>query len=934
MNYQGNENKNKKDDILDKNKDLIIDSNKGFNYPSLDKDNMNEGENINNLEKYKDLIVESNTNFIYQGKKHKDNTKDNDMKNFNQEDFIIESNQNINYEGIKEPENVYNIKNNLTKYKNNKNVKDSYLEKPPQLSKNLCYISKIRKKPLINDIRNKNLNINDEKDNKAINKSEDSYYLEKPPHMAKNICFITKKRKKLSINEMKNKNLNKYDDKNNKPIKKSEDYSYFLEKPPQLSKNLYFITKIRKKPSINDNNNKNLNKFEDQYKNISKYPKENDKIKEKDRDIINYQKPKIENGLFISKLRLKNNLGEIKKIQDEIKNYLLKNKENEKIYKKPLFNQFFYFIDENPSEKKLLKNKNKSNEENNPEKNKNKNNKNNEDNNYKEFENKENKENKDDNDDNNNINKNKNIDNNNDQENYDSGPKYVERIIPKKKESEIFRLKPNHLLKIIKIQKGKKILEKLIQSGKVVPNKPIPEDENIQNEYKSKTPEKINRNIKFDEDDNNIDKNKNPNKKKDINDNNDDKNLLFQSPLGYNVDDNDEMNNNVDEGNMTDYEDNILKNKRIKKYKNNMGNYFYMSKIRKGDIDETPIKTIQNQIRAKNSKDLEKYNYIDKKNNENEIIQNIMKNICFYDKIIIKNEPYKQYLNKFDKITKHKNNIYKIPKNFKENKNDNKNAINYNNNADFITKLRHIEIKNKNKKNNDEENKQNIINKNCYITKERKMNCLSLPNNLYKKNPYIITKDRKINNNNNINNNNLLSRKNYNFKNINNPNNNICFITKKRKLKEKKGIILPLPKIKYITKERKKILDRYILLPKKEISFINKIRKRENINQIKTIQNIFKSKNNKNKEVNKNKPFYNNEDKNAFIPRKKCYFREIDDSDFDNEEIEKDNYYLNGYISKEYRRNIYKNPIQDICYISKQYMINNNNYEKIKIIHF
>ena len=108
------------------------------------------------------------------------------------------------------------------------------------------------------------------------------------------------------------------------------------------------------------------------------------------------------------------------------------------------------------------------------------------------------------------------------------------------------------------------------------------------------------------------------------------------------------MNNNINEGNMTDYEDNILSNKRIKKYKNNIGNYFYMSKIRKGEIDDTPIKTIQNKFRASNKKDLEDKNndnLDDDKNKENETKPNIIKNICYYDKIYIKNELYKQYLN-------------------------------------------------------------------------------------------------------------------------------------------------------------------------------------------------------------------------------------------------------------------------------------------------
>jgi hypothetical protein len=38
----------------------------------------------------------------------------------------------------------------------------------------------------------------------------------------------------------------------------------------------------------------------------------------------------------------------------------------------------------------------------------------------------------------------------------------------------------------------------------------------------------------------------------------------------------DELNDNENYGNMTDYEDDPLRKNRIKKLKNNMGNYFYM----------------------------------------------------------------------------------------------------------------------------------------------------------------------------------------------------------------------------------------------------------------------------------------------------------------------------------------------------------------------
>ena len=195
------------------------------------------------------------------------------------------------------------------------------------------------------------------------------------------------------------------------------------------------------------------------------------------------------------------------------------------------------------------------------------------------------------------------------------------------------------------------------------------------------------------------------------------------------------------------------------------------------------------------------------------------------------------------------------------------------------------------------DNDKNIINKIYFMTKERKLNCFSLPNKLYKKNHCIVTKLRKSyqKNNDNIN---ILSRKNDNIKN---KNNNICLITKERKMKSKKEkeILLPLIPKKYITKERKILLNnKSILLPTKDICLINKVRKKENMNQIKTIQNIIKTKNSKNKIAeNKNKDLYDNEEKTAFMPRKKFYFKNIDDSDFDDDNLEKDNYYMNGYIS-------------------------------------
>ena len=561
-------------------------------------------------------------------------------------------------------------------------------------------------------------------------------------------------------------------------------------------------------------------------------------------------------------------------------------------------------------------------------------------------------------------------------------------------------------------------MEKLIQCGKVVPNKPMSEEENkIENEYRSKTPENIKqykKNYKEDVDNKGENDNKIKNKLKE-GDKIDDlvKNYLSKSHNEDEIDDIDEKNNKKNEGNYTDYEDEILVNKRIKKLKNNMGNYFYMSKIRKGDINDLKNKSIKKIKDNKKDLDISNYNNnsIDDKNKDKEmdykIRPYIINNLCYYEKIAVYNDTYEQFLNsqkiindnklpnnlKSNKIDNKQNNkinnniIYKIPNDWKNNKTIYINNINKKN-INFISKLRYIKYreskkednkkeinddennkediikkkdndkdnilesskkypcfvtkeikKNDNKKDKDKsklkENNRKIINNICFITKERKIHALSLSNKSYKKNQCLITKEFKIKNLNL--NNNLLSRKNFNFKN---KNNNICFITKKRKLNIKKGIILPLKQIKFITKDRKKIVDNNtcILLPKKEVSFIDKIRVRENINQIKTIQNLYKLKINKEKE-NKNKLLYNNEQKSAFIPRTKFDFKDLDNSDFNEENLEKDNYYFNGYIDKIYKRKIYKFPKSNINYISKQSIIlkkekNKKNYSFLSLMDF
>ena len=72
----------------------------------------------------------------------------------------------------------------------------------------------------------------------------------------------------------------------------------------------------------------------------------------------------------------------------------------------------------------------------------------------------------------------------------DSG--LIKRIIPGNgTSSETIKIKPNHLLKVIKVQKGKTTYEQFIHVGKVIPKLIKEEDEEfIYIRYKSKTPQK------------------------------------------------------------------------------------------------------------------------------------------------------------------------------------------------------------------------------------------------------------------------------------------------------------------------------------------------------------------------------------------------------------------------------------------------------------
>jgi hypothetical protein len=189
------------------------------------------------------------------------------------------------------------------------------------------------------------------------------------------------------------------------------------------------------------------------------------------------------------------------------------------------------------------------------------------------------------------------------------------------------------------------------------------------------------------------------------------------------------------------------------------------------------IKQIQNKFRAFKKKDSKNKNDQakdeDKSNNENKVIPNV-KNNCYYEKVVIKNK--NDINNNYD----NKKKVYKIPHNWKETDVDNKNMSN-DPKINYITKTRHINFKDnkggdKNKINEITKNSLSFvqkestnINNNKSTQLEKKPNCLLLPN-----------KNNKT---------------------------SFCFMTKERKLKLIKGIMLPLNNQKYITKERKKITD-------------------------------------------------------------------------------------------------------------------------------
>ena len=270
----------------------------------------------------------------------------------------------------------------------------------------------------------------------------------------------------------------------------------------------------------------------------------------------------FKNGLLITKLRY-------------IKN---KNMPKEKIYKKPLFNEFYsFFIEEIPSKEK----DNKLNLKSKP----------------KEISiNKKNsKENIIPNDDTKKSEKlsqsqkptlNKNLTEK--EEIIKNG--LIKRTLPRDDSSEIIKIKPNHLLKVIKVQKGKTTYERYIHVGKVVPKKIKEENEEfIYIRYKSKTPSKTqkkylqNNLIKNYKDDDDVIKYI-PKWKEDI--------YLKSKPK---IEEKEEKEENIKNDISIDDENKMIEKspKLIKVYKFNYKNYCYASKIRKNNIDKKEEKIYQ-----------------------------------------------------------------------------------------------------------------------------------------------------------------------------------------------------------------------------------------------------------------------------------------------------------------------------------------------------
>ena len=854
------------------NEQQLSENNKGtYNYIEI---NLNEKENENNN---KPLEIGDNSNInIMNNNKDKEDldfTKNNNELNKKPNEKLSSENKE------KDKNNIYEISNFNINYKNDKKSIKEPVELKMESNSNINNIGETLDKEKEkeeeiqynndeNDDNNKNNNIlinkndiNDINNNlKMENKENFSIIDEKPIKeemiLEKNIEFniLTNKENDEGFKQF---NQNEITIVPNDTLAFEGNENILV---PLINRKICYITKAYINKNIKDK------EFQDE--------NEKEKYIFKREDINNNNR--TNNGLLITKIRCINN----------------KNIQKEKIYKKPLFNEFYSFFVEESTEKPTkishnLKSKPKTNKK--PSK-----------------ENIIQKEDPKKNKDKNSISQ-KPISNQNltEKEEIDDNG-LIKRIIPGKgTSSETIKIKPNHLLKVIKVQKGKTTYEQFIHVGKVIPKLIKEEDEEfIYIRYKSKTPQKkyIKNNLTQKYKDDNDVKKYIPKWKEDINLKT--KHKIEESEENIKSEDsNDEDNKMIDE-----------KLKLIKVYKFNYKNYCYASKIRKRIKDNNEEKE---EIKEK-EENIEKINdndYIPKE----EFRQNIIKNSSYITKDKIKKNTYKEYYNYYNNLNLDK--IYNIPISYKNNMNI----------PNYITKIRHIKYpENKAKEEETEKqlnekpiNKLSLITKKriktlilpildrtkisidkCIITKEVHKNCLPMPNPKYKSEFYLITKKRKK----------IIQNQDEELElKLPSEQNNKCYITKERKFVVQKGTIIPVKKLNYIKKERKRIIkEEKIKLPVKEIYYMEKINKKEHLNEIKTIQNIYR--NQKNKKNKDDDILFNNIDKNAFIIRK-----QLNKDNKDNESNDKDNNYIfGGYISKINKKYIYKLYPPEKCYISKE----------------
>ena len=840
-------------------KELTIASNERFNYEGkLSNEITNKVVEI--TEKNNNLSINNKQEIRYDGKE-KDNNGNKFNKDFNNNELIIDNNTKFNFlkNGIQENIPVKPI--NLLK---DNNFSINYLGSTQKIIDNKKYDLSFEK---INEFKYEGKEIPTEK--KSFEKNYENNIVTLP-----NINYIGKNldskksdelniQKNTEIEEQKN-NINNNTELiikiNNKlKMEKKENFSYEgdnkdnkrIDENNLDKENIDNINKNNEQVQENNINLKTLEKISNeaqrQFNQKDIILESNNSITfEGIKDLKDSQflfkrtdisiNGKINNGLLITKSRYNKNITE------------------EKIYKKPLFNEFFsYFVEQPLTEeesqklkakpKKVILTKKESKEKIIPkEKNKDSNSERSSSSNKPSFD--------------------KNL-----LEKDEQSSGLIKRIIPEKDSTKTFKIKPNHLLKVIKVAKGKPTYEQYIHVGKIIPKKVKEEDEEfLYIRYKSKTPSKSQKKYIL----NNLLKKYNgeEKEKKSSSKWKDDKiNLKTKQK----IEENDSEEDSEDKNKI------IKKSNLIKVYKYNSKNYCYASKIRKKyeEKDNKSINNIEKEIEENDDK------YIPKE----EFRQNIIKNNCYCDKDTILKSTYNNFLNYYRNLNKEEIII--------------QNPITYKNNdkiPNYISKIRRVKDQIKEELNEKPVNKLSLITKKrmtklilpileranlnlkkCVITKVNQRNCAALPNPVYKNEFYIITKKRKK------------------------------IIQKDEELK------LPSEKSNYclITKERKKLIKENSKIPLKKIHYIEKQRKNEIIKDIKTIQNIFRSK--KNQEKKNENILFNNKDKNAIIPKIRFYHEKGEDILND-----KNNYIFEGYISKVIKSNIFKLYPHEQCYISKE----------------